>query len=527
MSEKHLYEKHLADKLEQLSPPPDKEGNWQKMKALLDDDSPRGGSFGRRWWQIGVIAGILLIGGWLAGTQYLSTSVKNPVVATQPNPANVEEKKLSPDNSQPGRNNSTAANGQGKTPDAGNSHSLPEPAKNEPSTARATDKPGQPASNSAEIDQLLKTGDDGLVAGAASKTKPGTKNPGKKNNVIVSPDIGGDTKNATTLNNNDRKNRNNKQNTANNSTRDDINLHSDKQENTGNTNQPNTTFKKPVDYSPVEENTGYANAAPAPADKLKTDFSLLSSSTKEVLKSKSARAGKNRSERSFSFGFSLPLAFPLGDQKALSYNFNAGANTVSDYIPSPHVQYRLNKKTYLQTELQFISPQYIRPILLYETRMTTAGNYMVYNSVYARKLYYFNLPVGIHHSPFPNFYLGTGLQFSTLLSGVGLYEETKRTMSGDPVSLISERYGKLSGDSLTNRMNTGEVRLMLEANYYFNRFTFGLRYNQAFNNYADFRVDPTTPYTFDKNKALQFYLRYNLWENVRRRPNGKGLMSSK
>jgi hypothetical protein len=495
MSEKHLYEKHLAEKLQQTSPPPDMEGNWQKMKALLDEDQPRGGGFGRRWWQIGVIAGILLIGGWLAGTQFLSTSGNNnPVVATQPNSANVEEKKLPPDNSQPGRNNPTAANGNGTTPAAGNSSSLPEPAKNEPSTASATDKPKQPNNSSAENNQSLKTGGEGSVkttpdagnnsdAGslAGSKTKPGTKNSGKTNNVIIGPDIGDDIKNTTALNNKDSKNRNNKQNKANNSTKDDINLHSDKQ-GTDNTNKTNSTVKKPIDYSPVDENTSYTSATPAPADNLKTDLSLLGQPAKEVLKSKSARSGKSRSEKSFSFGFSLPLAFPLGDQKALSYNFNGGANTVSDYIPSPHVQYRLNKKTYLQTELQFISPQYIRPILLYETRMSTPGNYMVYNSVYARKLYYFNLPVGIHHSPFPNFYLGTGLQFSTLLSGVGLYEQTKRSMSGQSPILISERYGRLSGDSLSNRMNSGEVRLMLEMNYYFNKFTVGLRYNQAFNN---------------------------------------------
>jgi hypothetical protein len=222
----------------------------------------------------------------------------------------------------------------------------------------------------------------------------------------------------------------------------------------------------------------------------------------------------------------LPLAFPLGDQKALSYNFNAGPNAVSDYIPAPHVQYRLNKKTYLQSELQFISPQYIRPILLYETRHNS-GNYMVYNSTYARKLYYFNLPIGIHHSPFENFYLGTGLQFSTLLSGVGLHEETKRNMSGQPIALLSEKYDRLSGNYLSDRMNMTEIRLMLEANYYFNKFTFGLRYNQAFNNYVDFRIDPMSPYTFDKNKALQFYLRYNLFENVQRKSNSKGMLSSK
>lgn len=533
MSEKHLYEKHLAEKLQQISPPPDMEGNWQKMKQLLDHDQPRGGGFGKRWWQIGVITGILLIGAWLAGTQLTQSGNKDSLAAAEkPTTANVEEKKLSAASAKAGTDNKPPANGNGDTlyrqsPGEGgaadrnaNRGSLPVSAKNE-LPAPGTGKTSEPGNSLVETNKSVKSGTDENNRSLKTGPEGGNKTPdgslaasgtGKKKSVIINDDIGSN-KNITRNNLERSKKDNNK-----NSTKDDITLHND--------DDKNNTVRKPVDYSPVDENTTYSSTSPAPADNLKTDFSLLSAPTKEVLKSKSARAARSRSEKSFSFGLSLPLAFPLGDQKALSYNFNAGANTVSDYIPSPHVQYRLNKRTYLQTELQFIAPQYIRPILLYESRYTAAGNYMVYNSVYARKLYYFNMPVGIHHSPFDNFYLGTGLQFSTLLSGVGLYEQTKRSMNGQPIDLLHERYGRLNGDSLTNRMNTAEVRLMLEMNYYFNRFTFGLRYNQAFNNYVDFRLDNMSPYTFDKNKALQFYLRYNLWEDVRRRP-GKGLLSSK
>jgi hypothetical protein len=519
MSEKHLYEKHLAEKLQQISPPPDMDGNWQKMKLLLDDDQPRGGGYGKRWWQIGVIAGILLIGAWIAGTQ-LSESGKKDLVG-KPNSANVEDKKLPDATAKATTGNQKAANGNGTTPADSDNNSLPVSAKNESSGTAG--KANDPGSGLVDNKPSIKTRAD--ENNRSLKTEPdGNK---KNNKVINDADIGAD-KNVT-RNNPGRKN-NNKY-TDKNSTKDDLTLHSTKEGNRDNENKTNTAtnspVRKPVDYSPVDDNTTFTSASPNPADNLKTDFSLLSLHAKSVLKSKSARAAKSRQGRSFSFGFSLPLAFPLGDQKALSYNFNAGANTVSDYIPSPHVQYRLNDKTYLQTELQFIAPQYIRPILLYENRYSQAGQYMIYNSIYARKLYYFNLPVGIHHSPFKDFYLGTGLQFSTLLSGVGLYEQTKRSMSGQPMSLISESYGRLSGDSLSNRMNTAEVRLMLEMNYYFNKFTFGLRYNQAFNNYVNFRLDNMSPYTFDKNKALQFYLRYNLWEDVRRRPNGKGSLSSK
>jgi hypothetical protein len=119
------------------------------------------------------------------------------------------------------------------------------------------------------------------------------------------------------------------------------------------------------------------------------------------------------------------------------------------------------------------------------------------------------------------------LQFSSLLSGVALYEETRRTVSGQQTALLRERYARFGGDSLSHRMNPSELRLLLEVNYYFNRFTVGLRYNQAFNNYVSFQVDPASPYTFDKNKALLFYLRYNLWENLKRNSQAKGLLSSK
>ena len=505
MSEKNLYEKHLAEKLQQLSPPPDMEGNWQKMKALLDDEKPRGGGFGKRWWRLGVIAGILLIGAWLAGTYILSTGPdKTPLVARQPNPANVNEYNY------------------GDGPDANpKSGTLPSGANDIASTVRATDKPIEPANaetnqqlqtNVAENNQQLITAPEKNASGsewlAGTRTRSDGKEPIKKNQVTDN-DIGKIPKIATTRNNPTIKNKIKQDKT------DEINLHDNISKSNIRTGDLSGVLRKAINYSPVNENTILNLGTPAPADNLKADLSLLGSPTKGLLSSKSARAARNRSQKSLAIGLSLPLAFPLGDQRALSYNFNAGANAISDYIPSPHLQYRLSDKTYLQTELQFIAPQYIRPILLYETRTAPAPDYMVYNSVYARKLYYFNLPVGIHHSPFPHFYLGTGLQFSSLLSGVGLYEQTKRSPSGVPLAIMSERYAKLSGDSLTSRMSTSEVRLMLDVNYYVNRFTIGLRYNQAFNNYVSFRVNSMSPYTFDKNKALQFYLRYNLWENLR------------
>jgi hypothetical protein len=229
--------------------------------------------------------------------------------------------------------------------------------------------------------------------------------------------------------------------------------------------------------------------------------------------------------RNFAIGLSLPLGFPLGDQKMLGYNANGGPNTATDYIPAPHVQYHFNGRLYIQSEVQVMNPQFIRPVLLYQNYYANSTSTTT-NSIYARKLYYFNLPVSVHYSPFMHFYMGTGLQFSSLLSGIALHEQIRTGMVSSN-ELYHTSYAKFSNDSISSKLNGNEMRLMLDANYYWHKFTVGLRYNQALSNYVSARAAPSGPYTFDKNKSLQFYMRYNLWEDKKRKNTGKRLLTLK
>lgn len=249
---------------------------------------------------------------------------------------------------------------------------------------------------------------------------------------------------------------------------------------------------------------------------------------------KSSHSTRSPKDKTFAVGLSLPLAFPVGDQHALGYNSRGGVNTISDYIPSPHFQYHFNNKTYMQAGLQFSSPQFIRPFLLYQNQQTlqTVPSLTEHiTSISARKLYYFNLPVTIYHSPLRNFYMGTGLQYSRLLSGVAYYEKIERRTNtmGPPQEYVIKNYvTKFKNDSLSGRLNGNEVRLLIDMSYYWSRFTVGLQYNQAFNNYVSFQVTPNSAYTFDKNKSLQFYLRYNIWEDKKRKKSkGQSLLTLK
>jgi hypothetical protein len=252
-------------------------------------------------------------------------------------------------------------------------------------------------------------------------------------------------------------------------------------------------------------------------------FPDLVNHNKSKSRKKSSHATRSQEDKKFAVGLSLPLAFPVGDQHALGYNSRGGANTISDYIPSPHFQYHFNNKTYMQAGLQFSSPQFIRPILLYQNQQMSQPGPTVrehITSITARKLYYFNLPVTIYHSPLRNFYMGTGLQYSRLLSGIAYHEEVERrynSMGPAQETLVKSHVARFKNDMLSRRLNGNEVRLLLDMSYYWSRFTVGLQYNQAFNNYVSFQVTPSSDYTFDKNKSLQFYLRYNIWEDKKRK----------
>ncbi len=70
--------------------------------------------------------------------------------------------------------------------------------------------------------------------------------------------------------------------------------------------------------------------------------------------------------------------------------------------------------------------------------------------------------------------------------------------------------------------------MLLDANYYFNNFTVGLRYNQALSNYISFPpIARQCLIQFDKNRALQFYMRYNLWEEKKKAKANKTMLTLK
>ena len=218
-------------------------------------------------------------------------------------------------------------------------------------------------------------------------------------------------------------------------------------------------------------------------------------------------------------GLSLNNGVTLHSQNRFNYNVNAKSGTLLDYIPSPYLQFHLNNYVYLQTELNLITPQYTPQLLIYRnnSEITAQSGMSQQKSIYIQKMYYFNWPVSLHYSPVSNLYFSAGIQFSSFQSGLATIEEKQyNTLAGadHPVNTYNNTL-KFKDDSIAAKIAPNEWRWQAGAEYYWNRFSVGLRYNQSFKNAINTPVSGTLPPTVSRNQSMFMFIRYNLFESRR------------
>ncbi len=217
-------------------------------------------------------------------------------------------------------------------------------------------------------------------------------------------------------------------------------------------------------------------------------------------------------ERWFAAGIAPFQNISIGDQKNYSYGAGANRNIATDYIPAPYLQLHLTNRVYVQSEFQFNAPQSTPVLLLDQRSLITPATTAMQEQTFLRKLYYFHMPVSFYYSPVPNFYIGSGLQFSSLSSGLATVEQT----AADNTPLRSETI-TLKEDAMTSKLRGSEWRYLVDASYYINRFSFGVRYSQALSNYIDQKAVNNLPDIQARNQAIQLYMRYNIIVSDKRR----------
>jgi hypothetical protein len=227
------------------------------------------------------------------------------------------------------------------------------------------------------------------------------------------------------------------------------------------------------------------------------------------------------------FGIGLNQFFPLGGQSGSTYNSNGLTGTLTDYLPVPMIRYYLSRKTYLQLEAQFNTPQPTAKNLVISEPVpdtsTRSGVFtQVSSSASIQQLYYFNIPLSIHFNPWDNLNIGTGLQWSHLTNAIGQFDSsTSTSVNGNNPSVVDAKSShSFKDDTLYRRIKTNELRLLIDVNYTYKHFVLGMRYNQALSRFVDLQL-PTGGTTQARNSSLQLYLRYILWDTRKKKLSPK------
>jgi hypothetical protein len=220
--------------------------------------------------------------------------------------------------------------------------------------------------------------------------------------------------------------------------------------------------------------------------------------------------------KGFTAGFGFNQFFPVGQQVNANFNSSGNNGTITDYLPVPEVRYYFSKRLYVQAEAQVNTPQYTSKNLLaaqqVDVNSASGTPVTTTNSVYIKKLFYFNLPVSIHYSPVWGLSLGAGLEYARLTNGVADHQQRVSYGAAGPTDSV--RYSKVQsfkGDSVYQKLRTSEWRLLGEVSYQWHGFTLGARYNWATDKFIHVQVS-STQLTQSRNTSLQLYLRYTIWK---------------
>ncbi len=485
MNGKLPYEKRIAEKLQHL-PLPGQEMAWQQMKARLDREMPlpgkgeKGG--GGKWWWLGSIIIIISAGIWMVVNT--TAGDDQSVVAD-----NLENTELTPSASANTIDHSAALQ---PSPDGTNEKNITETAGavlNDNKTG--IDAGSKQDNESGRITQLIplpafKNNPQKILAVPDHKVEAGNGPPAaivntNKSNIAEGLSTGTGYASVYT-------------------------------ENAGYSSRKNII--KPVRGNEERILTvpAYVSTLPDVSAKRKTVLREMKRQERKEEKelAKSYRTHHSfwgeTSDRWFAAGIAPYQNIAVASQQTYNYNSAAGKNIITDYIPSPYLQLHVTNRVYLLSEFQFNAPQATPSLLLsHKAFIVPSANAGYTENIYLRKLYYFNMPVSFYYSPVRNFYVGSGLQFSSFNSALANVEQ--RAFNN---TLLRSETIRLKDDSLSSKINGSEWRYLFDANYYYDRFMFGFRYNQALNNFVDLRVNNILPPTQARNQAFQFYIRYNL-----------------
>ncbi|MFM9908561.1 MAG: hypothetical protein ACKVOW_04395 [Chitinophagaceae bacterium] len=238
--------------------------------------------------------------------------------------------------------------------------------------------------------------------------------------------------------------------------------------------------------------------------------SISKSITKQITITKPTRDSLKDRTYFFSGGLALNQQLPIAGQNFTTYSALGRKGNLADYIPSLYIRFSKKEKWFIQAEFRYGAPQYTKQFVYAQQFLKdTISNTTTITSVQLKKTFYHQLPVSFNYYVLPNWSVGAGLTWNRFKGAVSEQQVLKRNLITLNDSLIRKEIITDSGNSVFSR---SFFQGMLETQYQWKKFTFGARYSFGLQPYIKFTL-PGGRLQQEKNTAIQFFLRYQLWHS--------------
>lgn len=204
---------------------------------------------------------------------------------------------------------------------------------------------------------------------------------------------------------------------------------------------------------------------------------------------------------------------PIAGQTTVPYSHYGRKGSLSDYFPSIFVQLQKEKKWFVMGEFRYGAAQSVKEFsYARETRFDTATMILSTTTMRLKKTYYHQLPLSFNYYFKSNLSIGIGAMYSRFYGAITEREiKTFNALTQTTTTFKQIIPVKHFVDSFLYKT---QVHVLLNADYQWKKFSFGLRYTKDIQPYIKY-TKPDGTVDEEKNQSLQFIVRYRLWQSKR------------
>lgn len=225
---------------------------------------------------------------------------------------------------------------------------------------------------------------------------------------------------------------------------------------------------------------------------------------------------RKRPKFTFSAGIAMQQQLPVGGQKLTPYNSLGRKGSIADYIPSIYLRMYKDDKWFLQSEFKYGAPQYNKEIEYrneFKENVVGQDTFKTTSTAKLKKTFYHQLPLTFNYFVLPNWSIGTGIIWNRFVSAVAEQDFVRRINSGPADTLLLDA---IQRDTNTSSFAKSYLHAVIETQYRWKKFSFGLRYAFGLQPYLRFNL-PGGVERQERNMSLQLFIRYEFWRSKSKR----------